>query len=80
WPAVAVWLLGFLVYNWINPGTVTAWVSLVRWLFDGLLGLPFPLSDRLPWLGASIPAFAVAFLAMLAAGRRGPGNPRQVPR
>jgi hypothetical protein len=34
------------------------------------LGLPFPLSARLPWLGASIPAFAVAFLAMLAVGRR----------
>ena len=70
WPAVLVWLLGFLVYNWINPGTVTAWVSLVEGLFDGLLGLPFPLSARLPWLGASIPAFAVAFLAMLAVGRR----------
>src|SRR5215207_9515333 len=76
WPAVLVWLLGFLVYNWINPGTVTAWVSLVEGLFDGLLGLPFPLSARLPWLGASIPAFAVAFLAMLAAGRRPKGKDR----
>jgi NCS1 family nucleobase:cation symporter-1 len=70
WPAVLVWLLGFLVYNWINPGTVTAWVSLVEGLFADLLDLPFPLSARLPWLGASIPAFAVAFLAMLAVGRR----------
>jgi NCS1 family nucleobase:cation symporter-1 len=69
WPAVAVWLLGFLVYNWINPGTVTAWVSLVEGLFADLLGLPFPLSARLPWLGASIPAFLVAFLVMLAVGR-----------
>jgi cytosine/uracil/thiamine/allantoin permease len=70
WPAVLVWLLGFLVYNWINPGTVTGWVALVEGLFADLLGLPFPLSARLPWLGASIPAFAVAFLAMLAVGRR----------
>jgi nucleobase:cation symporter-1, NCS1 family len=70
WPAVGVWLLGFLVYNWINPGTVTAWVSLVEGLFAGLLHLPFPLSARLPWLGASIPAFLVAALAMLAVGRR----------
>jgi NCS1 family nucleobase:cation symporter-1 len=70
WPAVLVWLLGFLVYNWINPGTVTAWVSLVEGLFADLLNLPFPLSARLPWLGASIPAFLVAFLAMLAVGRR----------
>jgi nucleobase:cation symporter-1, NCS1 family len=72
WRAVLVWLLGFLVYNWINPGTVTAWVSLTEGLFAGLLRLPFPLSAHLPWLGASIPAFAVAFLAMLAVGRRSP--------
>src|SRR5918992_1527518 len=71
WPAVLVWLLGFLVYNWINPGTVTAWVSLTEGLFGGLLHLPFPLSERLPWLGASVTAFGVAFLAMLAVGRRG---------
>jgi nucleobase:cation symporter-1, NCS1 family len=74
WPAVLVWLLGFLVYNWINPGTVTAWVSLVQDVFADLLHLPFPLSTRLPWLGASIPAFAVAFLAMLAVGRRPKGE------
>jgi hypothetical protein len=49
---------------------VTAWVSLLQGLFADLLHLPFPLSARLPWLGASIPAFAVAFLAMLAVGRR----------
>jgi hypothetical protein len=73
---VAVWLLGFLVYNWINPGTVTAWVSLVEGLFGGLLHLPFPLSARFPWLGASIPSFAVAFLVMLAVGRRPRGGVR----
>jgi nucleobase:cation symporter-1, NCS1 family len=72
WPAVLVWLLGFLVYNWINPGTVQAWVSLLEGLFADLLHLPFPLSARLPWLGASIPAFAVSFLAMLTVGRRKP--------
>jgi nucleobase:cation symporter-1, NCS1 family len=70
WAAILVWLLGFLVYNWINPGTVTAWVSLNQHLFAGLLHLPFPLSARFPWLGASVPSFAVAFLAMLAVGRR----------
>jgi purine-cytosine permease-like protein len=69
WPAVLVWLLGFLIYNWINPGTVAAWVSLLDGLFADLLHLPFPLSARLPWLGASIPAFAIAFLAMLTIGR-----------
>jgi nucleobase:cation symporter-1, NCS1 family len=70
WPAVAVWLLGFLVYNWINPGTVAAWVSLLEGLLADLLHLPFPLSAHLPWLGASLPAFAVSFLATLIVGRR----------
>jgi hypothetical protein len=41
-------------------------VSLNRALFAGLLHLPFPFSIRYPWLGASLPAFAVAYLAMLA--------------
>jgi hypothetical protein len=45
-------------------------VSLVEGLFAGVAHLPFPLSARFPWLGASIPSFAVAFLAMLAVGRR----------
>jgi putative hydroxymethylpyrimidine transporter CytX len=71
WPAVLVWLGGFLLYNWINPGTVTAWSSLLEDLFAGLLHLPFPLSARLPWLGASLPAFVLPFLAMLVVGRRG---------
>jgi hypothetical protein len=39
-------------------------------VFADLLHLPFPLSARLPWLGASLPAFAVSFLAMLTVGRR----------
>ncbi|HYY79193.1 MAG TPA: cytosine permease [Actinomycetes bacterium] len=66
WRAVAAWLAGFLLYNWINPGTVGAWVTLLGHLFHGLLRLPFPLSARLPWLGASVPAFLLAFLATLA--------------
>jgi putative hydroxymethylpyrimidine transporter CytX len=70
WPAVLVWLGGFLLYNWINPGGVAAWRSLLEELFAGLLHLPFPLSAELPWLGASLPAFLVPFLAMVAAGRR----------
>jgi len=70
WPAVLVWLGGFLLYNWINPGGVAAWRALLEDLFAGLLHLPFPLSARLPWLGASLPAFVVPFLAMVATGRR----------
>jgi nucleobase:cation symporter-1, NCS1 family len=72
WPAMGVWLAGFLVYNWINPGTVRPWVWLNHALFSGLLHLPFPLSARYPWLGASLPTFALTFLATLASGRHHP--------
>jgi len=65
-----VWLLGFMVYDWINPGTVGQWVAVSRAFFADLLHLPFPLAERLPWLGASVPAFVVAFLAMLLVGDR----------
>jgi Permease for cytosine/purines, uracil, thiamine, allantoin len=55
WPAVGVWLAGFLVYNWINPGTVRPWVSLNHALFSGPLHLPFPLSTRCPWRARRCP-------------------------
>ena len=58
WGIVA-WLAGFLVYNWVNPGTVGWWVSAMRFLFADALRLPFPAG--LSWLGASIAAFVVAF-------------------
>jgi putative hydroxymethylpyrimidine transporter CytX len=57
WGFVA-WIAGFLAYNWVNPGTVTWWVSARSWIFDTLLGSPTPPS----WLGASLFAFAVAFV------------------
>ena len=58
---IAAWVIGFAVYNWLNPGTVGWWVSAMRWLLHDLAGLPFPLSVSVPWLGASVAAFVVAF-------------------
>jgi nucleobase:cation symporter-1, NCS1 family len=55
WGCVA-WLAGFLSYNWINPGTVSWWVSLMRSIFD-----PGP-----TFLGASIVAFVVSFALQAA--------------
>jgi putative hydroxymethylpyrimidine transporter CytX len=66
WAGVSAWLLGFLAYNWISPGTVSWWVSAMRRLFHGLLGLPFPAGDRYTWLGASLASFIAALIAMLA--------------
>ncbi len=51
WGIVA-WLAGFATYNWINPGTVTWWVSAVQKVF------PKP---GLTWASASIASFVVAF-------------------
>ena len=34
--------------------------------FESCLGLPFPLTDEVTWLGAAIPSFLVAFAAQLA--------------
>jgi hypothetical protein len=55
------WLIGFLTYNWLNPGTVTWWVSATQWLFHTTLRLPFPGTAKVTWLSASIASFVVAF-------------------
>jgi NCS1 family nucleobase:cation symporter-1 len=61
-PALAVWLLGFLLYNWISPGSLTWWVDGMEGFFHGLLRLPFPLDEKVSWFSASIPAFLVSFI------------------
>jgi len=72
WGCVA-WVAGFLAYNWVNPGTVTWWISARNWVFD-LVGAP----TAPTWLGASLFAFALAFglqsaerLVVTRAGRSG---------
>jgi putative hydroxymethylpyrimidine transporter CytX len=67
------WLAGFLTYNWLNPGTVTWWVSATKWVFHTTLRAPFPGTAKLPWLSASIASFVVAFaLQAIEARPRGP--------
>jgi putative hydroxymethylpyrimidine transporter CytX len=65
--SIVPWLAGFIVYHWIVPTGPAWWTEAV----GGVLGEPLWL--RAPWLGASLPSFAVAFLvAVLAFGwRRG---------
>jgi putative hydroxymethylpyrimidine transporter CytX len=55
WGLIA-WVAGFVAFNWINPGTVTWWLTVRNWFFD-LLGGPVPPA----WLGASLLSFVVAF-------------------
>jgi putative hydroxymethylpyrimidine transporter CytX len=61
WGLVA-WIAGFLAYNWINPGTVSWWVSARNGFFDSVLGGPVAPT----WLGASLFAFVVAFVLQSA--------------
>jgi nucleobase:cation symporter-1, NCS1 family len=65
WPLVAAWALGFLVYNWINPGSVSWWSEWMTMLFQDWLRLP-PASS---WLGASVASFVAAGAATGVFGR-----------
>lgn len=65
-PAAVAWALGFLLYHWVSPADVGWWQDALRWLLADRLGLPFPLTEELTWLGAAIPSFLLAFAAYLA--------------
>lgn len=56
WAALVPWLAGFVTYHWINPSPLAWWLELNAAVFGD------PLSVRFPWLSASIPSFAIAFL------------------
>lgn len=75
WAQVGAWIVGFLVYNWINPGTVTWWTRWMRTLFRDWLGVAFVYEPAnvtfgapYSWLGASLASFLAALLAALALG------------
>lgn len=68
WGAFGPWLVGFLFYQWIVPTEAPGWKDLLAAAAQAV-GLPFPLSASLPWLGASIPSFAAAFLLHALLGR-----------
>jgi putative hydroxymethylpyrimidine transporter CytX len=73
WGCIA-WLCGFVAYNWLNPGTVSWWVSAMKWMFT-TVGAPATGTASAPWLSASIASFVVAFgieaaLALRPAARR----------
>jgi len=67
--ALAIWLAGFLLYNWISPGSLSWWVNGMEGLFHGLLRLPFPLDEKVSWLNASIPAFLLSFVLYAVVSR-----------
>jgi nucleobase:cation symporter-1, NCS1 family len=62
WSTVPAWLLGFVTYQLLNPGTVPGWSDAWTAVRDGLGIVPGP------WTSASLLSFAVAGAATLAAG------------
>lgn len=62
--AFVAWAAGVVAYHWIAPTGPQWWVDSVSGWAGG------PLAARWTWLPASLPAFAIAFLAGVAMGRR----------
>jgi len=59
--ALAAWAAGFLLYHWISPADIGWWRDAMDWVFAHELGLPFPLTDEVAWLGAAIPSLLAGF-------------------
>lgn len=75
WPAIAVWLVGFVLYQWISPTPIEAWTGVLGGIV-GSIGLPFPLA---PQFGATLPSFAISFVLYALIDRlasRGPTTAR----
>jgi nucleobase:cation symporter-1, NCS1 family len=68
WRALAPWTAGFAVYQWCVPTGPAGWVEAVQTFYSDWLRLPFPLLGSR--IGASAPAFAVAFALSLLLRRR----------
>ena len=59
-PALVAVIAGFVAYQWISPVDIAWWQDVIEEPF-ALIALPFPLGAEASWLGAAIPAFAIAF-------------------
>lgn len=64
--ALVAWLLGFLLYQWINPPTALGGLVDAISSTTHALGLPFPLTFP---VGATLPSFALAFVLYAGLGR-----------
>jgi putative hydroxymethylpyrimidine transporter CytX len=62
WPVLLPWAAGFVVYQLINPGYLSWWVSAWTWIRQQIGFTPAS------WMSASIGSFLVAALLMLAGG------------
>jgi NCS1 family nucleobase:cation symporter-1 len=68
--ALVPWVAGFAVFQWCVPTGPSWWTGVVERVLHGWVHLPFPLFGGR--LGASIPAFVVAFAVAAALPLRRP--------
>ncbi|GAA1569276.1 putative hydroxymethylpyrimidine transporter CytX [Kribbella hippodromi] len=65
WQPTVAWLIGFIAYQLVNPGTVagwsTFWTNVQQWLFNQH---PVP-----TWLGATYTSIIISMLAAVVLGR-----------
>ena len=66
WPVLLPWAAGFIVYQLINPGYLSWWVSAWTWIRHQIGFTPAS------WMSASVLSFLVAALLMLAGGWAAP--------
>ena len=88
WPAARPWIVpaiawasGFALYQWISPAGIGWWQDVFSSPIEAA-GLPFPLSDRVTSLGATVPAFLLAFgldILVALAWRKGPVRAKASP-
>jgi len=63
-PAIAAWIVGFLIYQWSVPTGPVVWQHAMRTLLHDWIRLPFPLWSSVA--GASLPSFGCALILYLA--------------
>jgi len=70
---LSAWLLGFVAYQMVNPGSIPGWSQLWTNIGQALRTLGHP------WLSASLVSFLVAVLVALpfAGSKSGQASPRQ---
>jgi NCS1 family nucleobase:cation symporter-1 len=71
WQPAVAWLIGFVAYQLVNPGTVSGWsafwTDVQQWLFNNQ---PVP-----TWLGATYSSIIVSMLAAVLLGKIGHRRP-----
>jgi putative hydroxymethylpyrimidine transporter CytX len=76
WQPTLAWVIGFVVYQLVNPGTVGGWSPFWLKLQGRLLDL-FGAQTMPTWLGATYTSIVISMIAAVLLGRLGAGKLRE---